>query len=162
MALRFSEKGMKEFEMLKILFDNPKSKLIPTLALAEREFGYLSREVIEYVAQLMELTPAKVMEVASFYTMLHKKPVGKHEIQVCLNISCALMKSRQLFDHLKERLRVEDQGLTEDKKFTLTRVECLGACDKAPAIRINDTYHYKVTPEKMEEILRRYAPQDDK
>lgn len=154
MALRFSEKGIKEFEMLKTLYDNPKSTLIPTLTLAQREFGTLSREVIEYVAQLMELTPAKVMEVASFYTMLHKKPVGKYEIQVCLNVSCALMKSRTLFDHLKQRLHIEDQGLTEDKKFTLTRVECLGACDKAPAIRINDTYHYKVTPEKMDALLK--------
>lgn len=153
MALQFSEKGIKEFEMLKTLYDNPKSTLIPTLTLAQREFGTLSREVIEYVAQLMELTPAKVMEVASFYTMLHKKPVGKYEIQVCLNVSCALMKSRQLFDHLKQKLGIDNEGVTGDKKFTLTRVECLGACDKAPAIRVNDTYHYKMTPQKMDELI---------
>lgn len=153
MAPRFSEKGMKEFEGLKTLFDNPKSKLIPTLALAQREFGYLSPEVIEYVAGLMGLSPAKVMEVASFYTMLHKKPVGKYEIQICLNISCALMKSRELFSHLKNKLHIDDGETTGDKKFTLTRVECLGACDKAPAIRINEVYHYKVNAEKMDKLL---------
>lgn len=152
--VQFSEKAMKEFEGLKPLFDNPKSRLIPTLALAQREFGYLSAEVIEYVAGLMELTPAKVMEVASFYTMLHKKPVGKYDIQVCLNISCALMKSRELFSHLKNKLNIDDGETTGDKKFTLTRVECLGACDKAPAVRMNDVYHYKVTPERMDELLR--------
>lgn len=152
--VQFGEKAMKEFEGLKPLFDNPKSRLIPTLALAQREFGYLSAEVIEYVAGLMELTPAKVMEVASFYTMLHKKPIGKYDIQVCLNISCALMKSRELFSHLKNKLNIDDGGITQDKKFTLTRVECLGACDKAPAVRMNDVYHYKVTPERMDELLR--------
>lgn len=152
--IQFGEKAMKEFEGLKPLFDNPKSRLIPTLALAQREFGYLSAEVIEYVAGLMELTPAKVMEVASFYTMLHKKPVGKYDIQVCLNISCALMKSRELFSHLKNKLNIDDGETTGDKKFTLTRVECLGACDKAPAVRMNEVYHYKVTPERMDELLR--------
>jgi NADH-quinone oxidoreductase E subunit len=153
MMPRFGEKAMKEFEGLKPIFDNPKSRLIPTLALAQREFGYLSPEVIEYVAGLMGLTPAKVMEAASFYTMLHKKPVGKYEIQVCLNISCALMKSRELFSHLKKKLSIDDGGITQDKKFTLTRVECLGACDKAPAIRINNVYHYGVSLDKMTEIL---------
>lgn len=152
--IQFGEKAVKEFEGLKLLFDNPKSRLIPTLALAQREFGYLSPEVIEYVAGLMGLTPAKVMEVASFYTMLHKKPIGKYDIQVCLNISCALMKSRELFSHLKKKLSIDDGETTGDKKFTLTRVECLGACDKAPAVRMNDVYHYKVTPERMDELLR--------
>lgn len=153
MAIQFSSQALKEFEGYKMVFDHPKSALIPTLYLAQREFGYLSQEVIEYVGSLMNLSPAKVMEVASFYTMLHKKPVGKHEIQVCLNITCSMMKSRQLFEHIKKKLRIDDGATTADKKFTLTRVECLGACDKAPAIRINDTYHYNVTPDKMNQLL---------
>ena len=153
MSLTFSPKALKEFESYQTLFDNPKSKLIPTLYLAQREFGHLSQEVIVYIASLLNMTPAKVMEVASFYTMLHKKPVGKYEIQVCLNITCAMMKSQKVFDHLKQKLSLENGGMTPDKKFTLTHVECLGACDKAPAIRINNRYHYKVTPEVIDRLL---------
>ncbi len=154
MATQFNEKALKEFKSFETLFDNPKSMLIPTLYLAQREFGYLSQEVIEYVSNLLKLSPAKVMEVASFYTMLHKKPVGKYEIQICTNISCALTKSRDLFNHVKHKLNVNDGETTSDKKFTLTRVECLGACDKGPAIRINDTYHYNVTNEKIDQLLK--------
>ena len=145
--LKFSPKALKEFESAQALFDNPKSALIPTLYLAQREFGYLSGAAIEYVAELTRLTPAKVMEAASFYTMLHKKPVGKNEIQVCGNITCHMMKARKIFDHLKQKLKIENQ------KFTLTHVECLGACDKAPVIRINNKYHYHMTPEKIDELL---------
>ena len=153
MSIKFSEKALKEFEGYKEIFDQPKSALIPTLYLAQREFGYLSREVIEYVASLVNLSPAKVMEVSSFYTMFHKKPVGKCEIQVCLNLTCGMMKARELFDGLKKKLGIDDGETTPDKKFTLTRVECLGACDKAPVIRMNETYHYNLTPEKMEKLL---------
>ena len=154
MALKFSDKAMKEFQSFETLFDNPKSKLIPTLYLAQREFGYLSQEVVDYVASLMKLSSAKVMEVASFYTMLHKKPVGKYEIQVCTNISCAMMKSRELYKHLEKKLNVKEGEVSNDKNFTIKKEECLGACDKAPAIRINDTYHYNVTPEKMDKLLK--------
>ena len=154
MQIQFSEKALKEFESYKTIFDHPKSILIPTLYLAQKEFGYLSQDVIEYVGSLTHLTPAKVMEVASFYTMLHKKPVGKYEIQVCLNLTCSMMKAKRLLEHLRNKLKVKEGETTPDKKFTLTRVECLGACDKAPAIRINDTYHYTVTPEKMDTLLK--------
>ena len=87
MNIQFSPNALKEFKSFDTLYDNPKSKLLPTLHLAQKEFGYLSPEVIEYVATLTELSPAKVKEVASFYTMLHKKPVGKYHIQICTNIS---------------------------------------------------------------------------
>lgn len=152
--IKFSEKAFEEFESFKTLFDNPKSTLIPTLYLAQREFGFLSQEVIEYVASLLNLSPAKVMEVASFYTMLNKKPIGRHHVQVCINISCAMLKSRELFNHLKKKLNVENEETTSDRKFTLSGVECLGACDKAPAIQINEIYHYNMTPEKMDQLLK--------
>ena len=153
MGIHFSEKAMKEFKSFETLFDNPRSKLVPTLYLAQREFGYLSPEVIEYVATLTNLSPAKVMEVASFYTMLHKKPVGKYEIQVCTNITCSMMKSRELLSYLEKKLKIKEGETTSDSLFTLRREECLGGCDKAPTLRINDAYHYNVTPEKIDKIL---------
>ena len=156
--MEFSSTALKEFESIKEIFDSPKSALIPTLYLAQKEFGYLSHEAIEYVAKLLNLTPAKVMEVASFYTMLHKKPVGKYEIQVCLNITCHMMKAQKVYEYIKNKLKINTGETTSDKLFTLTRVECLGACDKAPAIRINNKYHYQVTPEKCDELLRECKP----
>lgn len=153
--IKFSDKALQEFENYKFIFDNPKSALIPTLYLAQREFGHLSSEVIDYVGSLLQLTSAKVLQVASFYTMLHKKPIGKYEIQVCLNISCALFRARELFSHMKKRLNISDGETTDDKKFTLCRVECLGACDKAPVVRINDEYHYTITPEKIDQLLEK-------
>ena len=156
MRFQFSQKAMKEFKSFEALFDNPRSRLLPTLYLAQREFGHLSPEVIEYVASLMNLSPAKVLEVASFYTMLHKKPIGKYEIQVCTNVTCSMMKSRELLTYVEKKLKIKEGETTPDKLFTLRREECLGGCDKAPTIRINDTYHYNVTPEKIDEILSRY------
>ena len=153
MSVLFSDKALKEFESYKAIFDNPKSALIPTLYLAQKEFGYLSDEVVQYIGSLMDMTPAKIMEVASFYTMLHKKPIGKYEIQVCLNITCHMMKAPNVYEHLKKKLSIDTGETTQDKKFTLNRVECLGACDKAPAIRINNKYHYQVTSEKMDKLL---------
>ena len=156
MRFQFSQKAMKEFKSFEALFDNPRSRLLPTLYLAQREFGHLSPEVIEYVASLMNLSPAKVLEVASFYTMLHKKPIGKYEIQVCTNVTCSMMKSRELLTYVEKKLKIKEGETTPDKLFTLRRQECLGGCDKAPTLRINDTYHYNVTPEKIDEILSRY------
>ncbi|OGQ18564.1 MAG: hypothetical protein A3B70_05140 [Deltaproteobacteria bacterium RIFCSPHIGHO2_02_FULL_40_11] len=153
MKVSFSPKALKEFNSFEGLFDNPKSRLLPTLHLAQREFGHLSTEVIDYVAALLNLPSAKVMQVASFYTMLHKKSVGKYEVTICTNITCAMMKSRELLAHTLKKLNVKEKDMTQDKKFTIRREECLGACDKAPALRINDTYYYNVTPEKLDKIL---------
>ncbi len=153
--MEFSQKALKVFESYKILFDNPNSILIPTLYLAQKEFGYLSKDVMEYVATLVHLPPAKVKEVASFYTMLHKKPVGKYEIQICLNITCTMMKSKHLFEHVQKKLNLKVGQTTPDQKFTLSRVECLGACDKAPVTRINDRYYYHVTPEAFDLLLEK-------
>ncbi|MBI4041071.1 MAG: NAD(P)H-dependent oxidoreductase subunit E [Deltaproteobacteria bacterium] len=154
MEIVFSPKALKEFQHFEELYDTPKSKLIPTLYLAQREFGYLSQPVIEYVAELLKLSPAKVLEVASFYTMLHKKPVGKYEITICTNVSCALMKGRELLAHTLKKLNAKEKEITANGTFTIRREECLGACDKAPVLRINDRYYYKITPEKMDQILK--------
>ena len=89
----------------------------------------------------------------SFYPMFYKAPVGKHVIQVCSTLSCALCGAREVVDHLKSRLRIDVGGTTEDGKFTLTKAECIAACEGAPAIRINDTLHRFVSKEKMDELL---------
>lgn len=127
--------------------------ILPILHLAQREWGYISMEGLRYIAEMLEMPPARAAGVMSFYPMFYKAPVGKHVIQVCSTLSCALCGAREVVDHLKSRLRIDVGGTTEDGKFTLTKAECIAACEGAPAIRINDTLHRFVSKEKIDELL---------
>ncbi len=130
-----------------------RSALIPSLQLAQEEAGYLTPEVICEVAGLFQLTPNEVYEVASFYTMLHKRPVGKYVVQVCTNISCLLCRSEDIMSLLQRRLGIKAGETTSDGKFTLIEVECLASCGTAPVVQINEEYHEDLTPEKIDRIL---------
>ena len=130
-----------------------RSALIPSLQLAQAEVGYLSPEAIADIADIFELTPNEVYEVASFYTMLFKKPVGKYVLQVCTNISCLLCDCESIMVHLQKRLGIKPGETTPDRKFTLMEVECLASCGTAPVVQINDDYYENLTPEKLDQIL---------
>jgi NADH:ubiquinone oxidoreductase subunit E len=99
------------------------------------------------------LSPNEVNEVASFYTMLLRKPAGKYLLQVCTNISCLLCNAEQIMEHLANRLGIRPGETTPDKKFTLMEVECLGSCGTSPVVQINDRYYENLTPEKLDQIL---------
>ena len=130
-----------------------RSALIPSLQAAQEEVGYVSTEAVREIAQIFELSPNEVYEVASFYTMLYKAPVGKYVIQVCTNISCLLCNSEQIMAHLQKRLGIKPGETTPDKRFTLFEVECLASCGTAPVAQINDEYHENLTTEKLDRIL---------
>lgn len=130
-----------------------RSALIPSLQLAQEETGYLSAEAIRDVAAIFELHPNDVYEVASFYTMLYKKPVGKYVIQVCTNISCLICDCDSILAHLKKKLGIQPGETTPDRKFTLLEVECLASCGTAPVAQINRDYHENLTSEKLDRIL---------
>ena len=121
--------------------------------MAQAEVGYLSHDAVREVSQIFALSPNEVYEVASFYTMFFKKPVGKYVIQVCTNISCLLCNAEEIMGHLQTRLGIKPGETTPDKKFTLLEVECLASCGTAPAAQINDEYHENLTTEKLDEIL---------
>ena len=146
MALAFSESAETEFQ--KILGRYPethrRAALLPTLYLVQREFGFVSVEAMEYVARRLDLPPAKVLQVATFYTMFNKRPVGKHHLQVCKSISCALMGANQLMEYLERKLGVAVGETTHDGKFTLSEVVCLAGCGYAPLLQCNDDYHEKL------------------
>jgi len=127
--------------------------LIPVLHVARREFGHLPEEVLEYVAELLEVPPARVYGVATFYSMFRRGPAGNHLIQVCRSVSCSLLHAEQITEHLKKRLAIEVEETTADKRFTLTTVECLGACDGAPAMLIDDKLYDHLTVPKVDQIL---------
>ncbi len=134
-------------------YPQPRSALIPSLHLAQQEAGYLSLDVMREVAGMFKLAPNEVYEVASFYTMLFKKPVGKYVIQVCTNISCLLCNCEAIMSHLKQRLGIKPGETTADGRFTLLEVECLASCGTAPVVQINEDYHEDLTVEKLDRIL---------
>jgi NADH-quinone oxidoreductase E subunit len=130
------------------------SALLPALQLAQRDYGgWLPEEALEEVGALMGLPPAQVAAVASFYTMLNLKPVGRHLIQVCTNISCSLLGAEHLVAYIGRKLGIEPGHTTPDGRFTLVEVECLGSCGTAPVMQVDDAYYEGLTEQKIEKIL---------
>jgi NADH-quinone oxidoreductase subunit E len=115
--------------------------------------GWLNRELIEAVALYLDMPPIAAEEVATFYSMYEHKPVGRHKICICTNISCMLCNSDMVVDHLQNKLGIKFGEVTADGKFSLKEVECLGACVNAPVVQIGNTYYENLTPEKLDEIL---------
>ena len=153
MAIEFSPETLKKFEATVARYPKKEAAMLPVLYLAQQEFGHLSPEAIEYVAQLMDQAPARVHGVVSFYTMYNMKPIGRHHIQVCRTLSCALRGAEQVTSLLKKKLGIECGQTTADGRFTLSEVECLASCGTAPMMQINDDYYENLTEEKISEIL---------
>jgi NADH-quinone oxidoreductase E subunit len=148
-----SEAACQKIQALINRYPEKRSALIPSLHLAQKEAGYISHEAICEIARIFDLSPNEVHEVVSFYTMFHKKPVGKYVIQVCTNISCLICSAEEIVAHLTKRLGIELGETSADKKYTLLEVECLGSCGTSPVIQINDDYYEDLTPEKVDRIL---------
>lgn len=130
------------------------SAVMPLLDIAQRQNGgHLTTEIMEYVANYLDMAPIKVQEVATFYTMYNHKPVGKHHVQVCGTTPCWLRGSDDIMAACKAKLGIEKGETTEDGLFTLSEVECAGACVNAPAVAINDDYYEDLTPETITNIL---------
>ena len=134
--------------------ERKKSALIPVLHLAQKEFGgWLQVPVMDYVAELLEITPIEVYEVATFYSMFNMKPVGKFVFEVCQTGPCMLSGSDEIIQHIKETLNIQAGETTADGMFTLKTVECLGACGYAPMMQVGKFYHEHLTKDKVNEIL---------
>lgn len=151
--IQFSEDAMSRYKKILSHYPEKRAALIPVLALAQKEFGWISQEVSEYVGGLMDYPPSDVLSVATFYTLLRKKPVGKYHLEICRNVSCWLMGSVACMDATKRALGVEAQEITPDGKFSWDFTECLASCDTAPAMQVGDRYFENLTPEKMGEII---------
>ncbi len=153
MSLAFSEETQGRFERMITRYPNREAAILPTLHLAQREFGYLSDEAIRYVADLLGFTPAYIEGVATFYMMFDRKPVGKYHLQICRNLSCSLMGAEHLIERVSRKIGVKPGETTADGRFTLTTVECLGSCGTAPVMQVNDDYHENLTEESIDAIL---------
>ena len=134
-------------------FPHKKSALLPVLHRFQRERGWISPETMIEVGKLLDLSPAQVLEVVSFYTLFRRKPVGKYHIQVCRTTSCYLCGAFDLIRHLESRHGIRPDQVSADGRFSLEIVECIAYCHKAPAVQINMEFHGDVTPERMDAIL---------
>jgi len=161
--IQFSEKGLAKVQQIIERYPEGKQKsaLLPLLHLAQEEFGnWLDTPVMDYVAELLEITPIEVYEVATFYSMYNMKPVGKFLFEVCQTGPCMLRGSDDIINYIKSRLGIGVGETTEDGLFTLKVVECLGACGYAPMMQLGKHYKEHLTPEKVDAIIaecRNYA-----
>ncbi len=152
---QLSEETVKKIKLEMTRYEVKDSAIIPSLYLAQAENkGWVDLEVIRALSDLMDIPESKINEVFKFYTMFNQKPVGKHHIQVCCNISCAVNGGRELADYLCKELRVKPGEITEDGRFSISKVECLGSCGTAPMMQVDDRYFENLTPDSAMNILR--------
>lgn len=146
-----------EIERIQRFYPTKEALLLPLLHAAQRSEGWLSDETMAVVASRLGMPAAKVKQVASFYTMFYKKPVGKCHLQVCNNIACWLRGSETLIHHLEKKLGVQLGEMTPDGRFTLSEVECLGSCGTAPVAQVNDDYHENLTLADVDRIVEEWS-----
>lgn len=156
-AQALSDDARREIQRLAGLYEHRQSALLPALFVAQNEVGYLPPWALQVVADTLDLPLAEVTSVASFYSLLYLEPVGRHVIQCCTNISCMLNGCRAVVDRFQERLGIAPGGTTPDGRFTLRTVECLGACEEAPAVIIDEERWARVRPDGVEALLTRYS-----
>jgi len=154
--IKFSTEALGLVQKMKSRYPEGKQKsaLLPVLHLAQAEFdGWLSPEVMDYVAILLDIKPIEVYEVASFYSMYNLKPVGKCLIEVCRTSSCWLRGANEIVAHIENKLGIKEGETTSDGLFTLKTVECLGSCGTAPMLMCGAQFHENLTTEKVDNLL---------
>lgn len=134
-------------------FPKRRSAILPALTLAFQQTGHLSDEIYREISEAIDVPYVEIAEAATFYTLFPKEPVGKHLIQVCHNVSCALVGADAMTEYIEQKLGIKKGETTPDKKFTLLTVECLGSCATAPMVQINHDFHENLTRAKVDSLL---------
>ena len=152
---RLPDSARAELDALRERYPTAEAVLIPALHIAQRAWGgWLPDEAIAAVARELDLPAARVYGVVTFYDLFHQKPVGRHRIRVCTNLSCMLRGSEEIMATLGAELKVGEDELTPDGRCSYVHFECLGSCDTAPMMMVDDRYHENLTPERVREILK--------
>src|SRR5262249_416782 len=154
--MQFSAEFEERFAEMLMHYPTKRSVLVPSLLYAQDEVGYLSDEVIQDLAQRLDLTELEVRNVISYYSMLTTKPRGRYNVQICTNIACMLRGGEEILEHCERKLGVGHKGTTADGIFSLEEVECIGRCSWAPAAQVNYDFHENLTTEKIETVLEEY------
>jgi len=155
----FTEENLRKVEEIKSRYPKPMAALLPVLWLAQEQFGWISEDVMHYVADLLQVPFNHVLGVVTFYTMYNRKPVGRYHIQFCANVSCMLRGSDNLIEHLENKLGIKVGSTTPDGMFTLSEVECLGSCGTAPMMQVNNDYYEDLTKEKLDNLIEDFRKQ---
>jgi len=154
MSFSFSLENLQKIEELKKRYPSERALVLPLLWMAQEQDGYISMDAIDVIASTCNDVPMEVYRTATFYTMFNLQPIGKHHIQLCKTLSCALCGKAEILEHLKSKLGIEVGDTTKDGRFTLSQVECLGSCGTAPMMQINKNNYENLTVEKIDEILK--------
>jgi len=151
----FSEAALAEIQALRPRYPTAEALLLPVLHIAQREWGgWLPDEAIAAVAEELDLPVAKVYGVVTFYDLYHQSPVGRHRVRVCTNLSCQLRGSDEIMETLHQELGVGEDEITPDGRVSYVHFECLGSCDTAPMMMVDDEYHENLTPNRVRQILK--------
>jgi NADH-quinone oxidoreductase subunit E len=151
-----SDDAQERIRLAALRYPDARAALLPALRIAQAELGHLSDDAFRLVARLLDVPDTDVHGTATFYSLLRRKAAGRHAISVCQNLSCTLLGAEPLIKHLRDRLGVDEGEVTPDGRFSYHRIECIGRCDGAPAMLVNDDYHGDLTPEKIDAILDKY------
>src|SRR5437773_10156574 len=151
--MELSPKLAMKFEKLQTSYPLKRSALIPMLMYAQDEFGYISDEMIAKIAHRLDLNNVQVEETLAYYSMLRRKPMGKHHVQICTNVACMLKGGYEVLDRAKKRLEIGHKEITQDGVFSLEEVECIGACTGAPAMQGNYHFYENLTALKFDRLI---------
>ncbi len=153
MPFKLTEEFRETAARIRARYPRADAALIPLLHEVQREKGYVAEEAMDELAKFLELPYSRVTAVVTFYTMFNRAPAGKYHLQVCRNISCHMAGAPGLLARLREKLAIGEGETTADGLFTLSSVECLGACGAAPVMQVNETYFENLTLEKLDALL---------
>jgi len=151
--MKFSDQLEQRFATMVTHYPTKRSALVPMLLYIQDEVGALTDEAIHEIAQRVELSDLEVRNVVSYYSMLRTHAIGKHNFQICTNVSCLLRGADDIFEHCKKKLGIGHKESTPDGLFHLEEVECIGACSWAPAMMLNYEFVENLTPEKIDELI---------
>ncbi len=150
---QFPPEARQRIDRILARYPTKQAALLPVLWVAQETWGWISREAAEEVARILELPAAHVSGVLTFYTMYNLQPVGRHLLQFCTSISCHLAGAGELLERCRRRLGIDMGQTTPDGRFTLTEVECIAGCDRAPSMMVNDAYHEPMDAGKLDALL---------
>jgi NADH-quinone oxidoreductase E subunit len=156
MKFEFTKDNLKKIDEVLKKYPNKQPAVMPVLYFAQEQNGWISGEVMKEVAKILDMTAEDVLGIVTFYTMYHQKPAGKYHVQVCTNVSCMLRGAYELYDHVKEKLGIDNGQVTDDMKFSLEEVECMGSCGTAPMIAVNEDFFENLNKEKVDQILESF------
>jgi len=155
-GFEFTAENLAEYQAILKRYPFRRATLLPTLHLAQLQHGFITPEIEDYVAGLLEIPVVDVHEVVTFYSLFFKRPMGRHHIRVCMSISCMLGDCAGIRDHLQKRLGVAPGNVTEDGRFSWEAVpDCLGACEMAPMMQLDGEFYGNLNAKKVDEVLEK-------